>query len=195
MARRLHPQASEATSTLEGGGRRTDLDHVERRLLEERDQTLENLQQATEEESEGQRESAGELSRMPTHLADAASDTQETEKDLANVNRESHQLTLIDEALRRLREEPETYTTCERCSNRGRAARSGTVDAVVRLLRARDECGGIPGPTSAGRCCPLRPSGRTNNPAGQLSRSGDRARGVRGHPRKARNARPRTGKR
>lgn len=94
---------------------RTDLDHIERRLLEERDQTLENLQQAKEEEAEGQRESAGELSRMPTHLADAASDTQETEKDLANADRESHQLTLIDDALRRLREDPETYTSCERC--------------------------------------------------------------------------------
>lgn len=94
---------------------RTDLDHIERRLLEERDQTSENLQQVTEEESEGQRESAGELSRVPTHLADAASDTQETEKDLANADRESHQLTLIDDALRRLREDPDAYTTCERC--------------------------------------------------------------------------------
>ncbi len=94
---------------------RTDLDQIERRLLEERDRTLESLQQAIEEESEGQRESAGELSRMPTHLADAASDTQEAEKDLANANRESRQLTVIDDALRRLREDPEAYTTCERC--------------------------------------------------------------------------------
>lgn len=96
---------------------RTDVDELERRLLEERGRTLENLQQAIEEESEGQRESAGELSRMPTHLADAASDTQEAEKDLANANRESRQLTLIDDALRRLREDPDAYTTCERCGN------------------------------------------------------------------------------
>ena len=97
---------------------RTDLEQIERRLLEERDRTLESLQQAIEEESEGQRESAGELSRMPTHLADAASDTQEAEKDLANANRESRQLTLIDDALRRLREDPDAYTTCERCGAR-----------------------------------------------------------------------------
>lgn len=73
------------------------------------------IRQGTEEESEGQRESAGELSRVPTHLTDAASDTQETEKDLANADRESRQLTLIDDALRRLREDPDAYTTGEGC--------------------------------------------------------------------------------
>jgi RNA polymerase-binding transcription factor DksA len=93
----------------------TDVDYMERRLLEERERALDDLRQATEEESEGQRESAGELSRMPTHMADAASDTQEAEKDLANASRESNQLALIDTALRILREDPDAYTTCERC--------------------------------------------------------------------------------
>lgn len=92
-----------------------DLDDLERRLLEEREKTLESIQQEEEEEAEGQRESAGEVSRMPTHMADAASDTQEAEKDLANVNRESEQLTLIDEALQRLRRDPEAYGTCAEC--------------------------------------------------------------------------------
>ncbi len=95
--------------------RELDLDHLERRLLEERDQTLESIQQGEEEESEGQGESAGDLSRMPTHMADAASDTQEVEKDLANVNRESEQLNLIDAALRRLRQEPDEYGVCAGC--------------------------------------------------------------------------------
>jgi len=93
----------------------TDVDYMERRLLGERERALDDLRQATEEESEGQRESAGELSRMPTHMADAASDTQEAEKDLANASRESNQLALIDTALRILREDPDAYTTCERC--------------------------------------------------------------------------------
>lgn len=96
----------------------TDIDSMERRLLEERERTLEDLRQTAEEESEGQRESAGELSRMPTHMADAASDTQEAEKDLANVTRESRQLALIDAALRILRDDPDAYTTCERCGAR-----------------------------------------------------------------------------
>ncbi len=92
-----------------------DLDDLERRLLEEREKTLESIRRGEEEEAEGQRESAGDISRIPTHMADAASDTQEAEKDLANVNRESEQLALIDEALRRLRRDPEAYGTCAEC--------------------------------------------------------------------------------
>ncbi len=100
-----------------------DLEHLERRLLDERRQTLETLQQAEAEASEGQRQSSGALSRVPTHVADAASDTQEEEKDLANVSRASDQLAEIDEALRRLREEPEAYQTCARCGRKIEPAR------------------------------------------------------------------------
>jgi len=95
--------------------RQTDIDHLERRLLEERERTSGDLRQTTEAEAEGQRESAGELSRMPTHMADAASDTQEAEKHLGNATRESEQLALIDSALRILRSDPKGYTTCQRC--------------------------------------------------------------------------------
>jgi RNA polymerase-binding transcription factor DksA len=104
-----------------------EVDYLESRLLEEREQTLESIQQVAEEESEGQREASGELSRMPTHLADAASDTQEAEKDLANATRESHKLAQIDEALRLLREDAEAYATCERC---GRTIESQRLDMV-----------------------------------------------------------------
>lgn len=92
-----------------------DLDDIEERLLEIRDQTLENIQQAEEEEEEDQRESSGAVSRIPSHMADAASDTQEAEKDLANVNRESEQLARIDDALRRLRDDPEKFGVCAEC--------------------------------------------------------------------------------
>ncbi|MEX2466787.1 MAG: TraR/DksA C4-type zinc finger protein [Gemmatimonadota bacterium] len=102
---------------------KVDLEHLERRLLEERDQTLESIQQAEREEEEGQRESAGDLSRYPNHPADAGSDTQEAEKDMANVNRESEQLALIDTALRVLREDPDAYKTCERCGSEIEAGR------------------------------------------------------------------------
>lgn len=92
-----------------------DLEHLERRLLEERDQTLENIRQAEAEEHEGLRESAGEVARLPSSPADAASDTQEEEKDWANINRESEQLARIDDALRLLRKDPGAYGRCETC--------------------------------------------------------------------------------
>lgn len=100
-----------------------DLDHLEDRLLEERKETLEDIQQTEREEEEGQRESSGELSRAPFHMADAGSDTQEVEKDFANVNRQSEQLTRIDEALRLLRRDPEAYRTCAECGDRIEAER------------------------------------------------------------------------
>lgn len=120
----------------------TDVDDMERRLLEERERTQESLRQAAEEESEGQRESSGELSRMPTHMADAASDTQEAEKDLANASRESIQLALIDTALRILREDPEGYTTCERCGENIETERRDVVPwtrLCAACARERDE--------------------------------------------------------
>ncbi len=100
-----------------------DLEHLEERLLEERDRTLRDIQEAESEESEGQRESSGELSRTPYHMADAGSDTQETEKDFAVVNRGSAQLARIDEALRLIRRDPEAYRTCEECGDRIEAER------------------------------------------------------------------------
>jgi RNA polymerase-binding transcription factor DksA len=104
-----------------------DLAHLENRLLEERGQTLRNMQTAEAEESEGQRESTGELSRVPQHMADVGSDTQEAEKDFANITRESEQLVEIDEALRLLRRDPEAYLTCERCGRQIEPERLETI--------------------------------------------------------------------
>jgi DnaK suppressor protein len=92
-----------------------DLKRLEERLLEERDQTLRAIRTAEWEESEGQRESTGDLSGRPIHMADTGSGTQESEKDFANITRESGQLAAIDEALLLLRRKPEAYGRCERC--------------------------------------------------------------------------------
>lgn len=92
-----------------------NLEHLEELLLEERRRTLRDLQEAEEEEEEGQRESSGETSRAPSHMADAGSDTQEAEKDFAIMTRNSEQLAQIDEALRLLRNDPESFTKCEEC--------------------------------------------------------------------------------
>jgi RNA polymerase-binding transcription factor DksA len=92
-----------------------DLSHLERRLLEERDQTLESIQQAEAEEHDGQRQSAGEVATSPSGMADMGSDTQEEEKDWANIHRETAQLEQIDAALRLLRDDPTAYGTCEKC--------------------------------------------------------------------------------
>jgi RNA polymerase-binding transcription factor DksA len=104
-----------------------DLAHLEKRLLEERDQTLESIRQAESEQHEGQRESAGEIPRAPSGMADIGSDTQEAEKDWANIHRESQQLARIDEALRLLRSDPDKYRACTRCGREIEAARHDLV--------------------------------------------------------------------
>ena len=101
-----------------------DLKRLEKRLLEERDQTLRAIRR---EESEGLRDSAGDVSRTPTHMADAGSDTQEAEKDFANITRESGQLAAIDDALLLLRRQPEAYRKCERCGTEIELERLDTI--------------------------------------------------------------------
>ncbi len=51
-------------------------------------------------------------------MADAGSDTQEAEKDFTIITRNSDQIAKIDEALRLLRNDPETYLTCGECGER-----------------------------------------------------------------------------
>ena len=104
-----------------------DLDHLENRLLEERKQTLDRIRQAEAEESKGRRTGAGELSRIPLHLGDAASDTQESEKDATLISRGTKRLNLIDSALRLIRDDPVKYRTCEEC---GRAIFGARLDLI-----------------------------------------------------------------
>ncbi|NIP60877.1 MAG: hypothetical protein GWM92_20690 [Gemmatimonadetes bacterium] len=115
-----------------------DLKELEGRLLEERQQTLQSIQQAESEEDEGQRESSGELSRTPYHMADAGSDTQEAEKDFANVTRESEQLARIDEALRLLRGDPDAYRTCGECGSGIQAERLELVPWTRKCARCAE---------------------------------------------------------
>jgi RNA polymerase-binding transcription factor DksA len=116
-----------------------DVEHLERRLLEERERTLESIQQAEAEERGGLRASAGEVARIPSSLADAASDTQEEEKDWANINRESEQLARIDEALRLLKEDPGAYGQCEACGREIGVERLELVPWARRCAQCAEE--------------------------------------------------------
>jgi RNA polymerase-binding transcription factor DksA len=113
----------------------SELAHLERRLLEEREQTLESIRQAEAEEQVGLRESAGEVARTPSGMADVGSDTQEAEKDWANIHRESEQLARIDQALRLLREDPDACGTCVECGRHIEAARMELVPWTRRCAR------------------------------------------------------------
>jgi RNA polymerase-binding transcription factor DksA len=119
-----------------------DLKRLEERLLEERDQTLRAIRTAEWEESEGQRESTGDLSGRPIHMADQGSDTQEAEKDFANITRESGQLAAIDEALLLLRRQPDAYRRCERCGAEIESRRLDTIPWTRRCAACATGAGG-----------------------------------------------------
>jgi DnaK suppressor protein len=91
-----------------------DRTHLEQRLLQERERSLKALARLDEESRIGTEED-GDLTQYSQHPADDGTDTMEQEKALILLSRSSDRLAEIDEALRRLYKEPDTYGMCEEC--------------------------------------------------------------------------------
>lgn len=87
---------------------------VEGLLIREREQTLEVIGHH-DAEVQDLRDRAGELSQYRVHPADLATESQEKEKDFAITSMEGGRLYAIDDALRRLYDDPENFGTCSRC--------------------------------------------------------------------------------
>ncbi len=86
------------------------LQHLEKRLHEERTRLLEQLQDFTEEESsEDSQDLAGDLSKFPTHPADLGTDVANEELEASVSTRRSAEIAEIDAALERLATSPETF--------------------------------------------------------------------------------------
>jgi len=84
--------------------------HFERRLLEERADTLGLLNRATSEAaSQDEQDRAGDLSQWPTHMADRGTDTIDEELAASNTTRLSSELAEIDAALERMHDKPERF--------------------------------------------------------------------------------------
>jgi len=89
------------------------LRHLEARLLEERDRANGVLRRFDESRDASLVEAAGDLSDYPFHVADHGTDSHDQEVDAVIAERASRELEEIDEALRRLYEEPERFGICE----------------------------------------------------------------------------------
>jgi DnaK suppressor protein len=89
-------------------------DQIEKLLLREREQVLGSIEQFDKQEGD-LREQAGELSVHRFHMADIGTETMEREKEFLFASRDGRRLWEIDEALRRLYRDPETFGTCESC--------------------------------------------------------------------------------
>lgn len=92
----------------------SDRKKIEERLLQERQRTTALLDRYEESARTGT-DDDGELTQYDQHPADDGTDTMEQEKAMVLLGQESELLAKIDEALRRLYKEPDTFGKCENC--------------------------------------------------------------------------------
>ena len=86
-------------------------DHLEQRLLHERQRAVKALRQMETEEK-----GDGDLTTYPFHLADEGTDTIEQEQEFLLRSVEGRLIIDIDEALRTLYKTPERYGICISCN-------------------------------------------------------------------------------
>jgi DnaK suppressor protein len=88
--------------------------HIQKRLLEERERALRDLNRSQAEAEEGELERTGDLSEAPTHLADRGTETEDEELSASLASREIAELGEIDAALERLYKAPDRFGLDER---------------------------------------------------------------------------------
>ena len=94
---------------------RTQIEHIEQRLLRERTRALRSLGRF-QEQSKLSRDSAdSDLSSYSFHMADQGTDAMEREKAFLFASKEGRYLYRVEEALRRLYAEPEEFGLCHSC--------------------------------------------------------------------------------
>ena len=86
---------------------------VEERLHEERARVLRVLQRFDEDSATSLTSASGDLSDYPFHVADHGTDSYDQEMDSVQAERASRELEEINDALRRLYEEPDRFGICE----------------------------------------------------------------------------------
>ena len=86
---------------------------VEERLHEERARVLSVLRLIDEDSKTSLTAASGDLSDYPFHVADHGTDSYDQEMDTVHAERASRELEEIDDALRRLYEEPSRFGICE----------------------------------------------------------------------------------
>ena len=88
--------------------------HLERRLREERERVLRDLNRQLADLSNGdEQDRSGDLTKVPFHLADRGTESIDTEVTVVNAGRESRELAQIDAALERLYRTPDRFGICE----------------------------------------------------------------------------------
>jgi len=91
------------------------LAHLEQRLLDERARVMKELGYYDESFSNTQQGADGDLSSYSFHMADQGTDTMEREKQFLFASQEGRYLWHVNQALRRLYNDPDTFGKCHQC--------------------------------------------------------------------------------
>jgi RNA polymerase-binding transcription factor DksA len=94
---------------------KTQLKHLEGRLLEERARVMKELGYYDESFNATLQSSDGDLSSYSYHMADQGTDAMEREKQFLMASKEGRYLWHLNEALRRLYNAPDQFGKCHPC--------------------------------------------------------------------------------
>lgn len=95
---------------------RSQLEHIERRLLRERERVLRSLGRFQEQSKLTRDAADNDLSSYSFHMADQGTDAMEREKSFLFASKEGRYLYRVEDALRRLYNSPDTFGICHGCS-------------------------------------------------------------------------------
>lgn len=118
---------------------KAERDQVERRLMEERESAVEALREFDAQRGESLQEESGELGLYRFHLADIGTEAMEREKSFLLASKEGERLYAIDEALRRLYGDPESFGRCSRCGEDISMERLTVVPSTEHCARCQRE--------------------------------------------------------
>ena len=93
------------------------LEHLQKRLLRERERALRSLGRYDELAKLSAEQADSDLYSYSDHMADLGTDAMEREKMLLFASKEGRYLYRIEDALRRLYKESETFGVCHTCGN------------------------------------------------------------------------------
>src|SRR5947209_7340171 len=102
-------------SKAKGGLSKKQLQHLEKRLQEERARVMKELGHYDESFNSSLQASDGDLSSYSFHMADQGTDAMEREKAFLFASQEGRYLWHVNEALRRLYGTPERFGKCAQC--------------------------------------------------------------------------------
>jgi DnaK suppressor protein len=107
--------------------KKKQLDHLEKRLLDERARALKALGLFDKRTESGRDSSDSDLASYTDHMADQGTEAQEREKAAAFATKEGRYLYRLEGALRRLYADPKDFGTCHTC---GKAVAFERLDAL-----------------------------------------------------------------